>query len=64
MRGFLYVTDELTAVSGPDGAFKLDGVPPGTYQLKVWHEALKTAAPVTVTVKEGTTATVNLTLVK
>ena len=64
MRGYLYVTDELTAVSGPDGAFKLDGVAPGTYQLKVWHEALKVAAPVTVTVKDGETATVNLTLVK
>ena len=64
MRGYLYVTDELTAVSAADGAFRLDGVPAGTHQLKVWHEALKTAAPVTVTVKDGETAMVNLTLVK
>lgn len=64
MRGYLYVTDELTAVTGADGRFKLDGVPAGTHQLKIWHEALKVATPVTVTVKDGETATVNLTLTK
>jgi hypothetical protein len=36
---------------------------PGTYELKVWHESLKTA-PVKVTVTAGGTAKVALTLAK
>src|SRR5262245_52376172 len=29
MRGYLFVTDELSAISAADGTFKLDGVPAG-----------------------------------
>jgi hypothetical protein len=32
--------------------------------LKVWHEALKIATPVKVTVKDGETVTVDLALAK
>jgi plastocyanin len=64
MRGYLHVTDELTTISGADGKFRIDGVPAGTHTLRVWHESLKTAAPVRVTVKDGETVTVDLTLVK
>jgi len=64
MRGFVHVTEELSAISGSDGRYRLEGVPAGKYQLRVWHEALKTAAPVTVVVKDGETVTVDLTLVK
>ena len=64
MRGYLYVSEELSAASGADGRFRLDGVPAGTYTLKVWHEALKVATPVKVTVRDGETATVDLTLTK
>jgi len=63
MRGYLVVTDELSAVSGADGKFRLDGVPAGPHAIRVWHESLK-AAPVTVIVKDGETVTVDLTLVK
>lgn len=28
------------AITGPDGAFRVDGVPPGTYLLAAWHEEL------------------------
>ena len=64
MRGFVQVTEELSALSGADGRYRLEGVPAGKYQLKVWHETLKTAAPVTVVVKDGETVTADLTLVK
>jgi hypothetical protein len=61
MRGYIVVTDELGAVTGADGRFRLTGVPPGTYELKVWHELLK-APPAKVTVRAGSTAEVKLTL--
>lgn len=63
MRGFIMVTDEMAAVTGTDGTFKLTGVPPGTYELKVWHELLK-SSPVKVTVRAGAPATVKLTLAR
>ncbi|HEX8820359.1 MAG TPA: carboxypeptidase regulatory-like domain-containing protein [Archangium sp.] len=38
------------ATSGEDGAFTIEGVPPGTYTLEAWHETLGTkTAQVTVT---------------
>lgn len=30
------------AVTGPDGAFTLTGLPPGSYTLEAWHETLGT----------------------
>jgi plastocyanin len=63
MRGYLLVTDERSAVTGKDGKFQVDGLAPGTYELRIWHEALK-APPAKVVVKEGETATIDLTLVK
>lgn len=59
MRGYLHVTDELSSVTGADGRFRLEGVPAGTHTLRIWHETLKTSAPVRVMVKDGETATVN-----
>lgn len=59
MRGWIIVTDEISAVTGADGAFTLRNVPPGTYELRVWHEALKAAA-VKVTVVAGKPAQVTL----
>jgi plastocyanin len=64
MRGYLLVSEELSASTGADGRYKLEGVPAGTYTLKVWHEALKVSAPIKVTVKDGETVTVDLTLAK
>lgn len=39
------------AVTGPDGTFAFDNLPPGKYQLSVWHERLGTV-PGTVTVTD------------
>jgi hypothetical protein len=61
MLGWLYVTDYLAAVSGPDGRVRLDAVPAGTYELTIWHERLK-GSPQKVTVSTGSTAEVTLTL--
>ena len=52
MRGWVIVTDDAAAVSSADGKFTLDNVPPGTYELRVWHEALK-GAPQKITVVAG-----------
>jgi hypothetical protein len=61
MRGWIYVTDDVSTVTGPDGRFALPDVAPGTYQLHVWHEVLK-AADQTVTIAAGKTVTANVTL--
>jgi len=50
MNCWLFVTDTpYAAVSAADGSFTIPGVPPGTYEAKVWHERLgKAKADVTV----------------
>src|SRR5215813_14026817 len=43
MRAWVVVADHpFFAVTGPQGEFVLDNVPPGKYTLKVWHETLGT----------------------
>mgnify|MGYP006284525661 FL=1 len=61
MRGWLVVTDEAAAITGADGRFTIPNVPPGTYELRVWHESLK-GAPQKVTVTAGKAADLTLTL--
>lgn len=52
MRGWVVVTDDAAAITGADGRFAIDNVPPGTYEMRVWHESLK-AAPQKITVAAG-----------
>lgn len=52
MRGWMIVTDEAAAISGADGRFTLDNIPPGSYELRLWHESLK-SAPQKITVVAG-----------
>jgi len=41
MVSYAYVTDHpYFAVSGEDGTFKIEGVPPGTYEVEAWHPTL------------------------
>jgi hypothetical protein len=61
MRGWMIVTDEAAAVSGADGRFTIDNVPPGTYELRVWHESLK-GAPQKITVVAGKPTDITLSL--
>ena len=45
MRAWVVVAEHpFYAVTGPDGEFVLDNVPPGRYTLQVWQEALGTVS--------------------
>jgi plastocyanin len=50
MVGFVMVVDsDRSAVTGPDGSFRFDGVPPGSYVVHAWHEeGSEVKVPVTV----------------
>jgi hypothetical protein len=61
MRGWIITTDEASAISAADGNFSIPDVPPGTYELRVWHEALK-ASPQKITVVEGRPTRLTLSL--
>jgi hypothetical protein len=63
MRGYVFVSDELSVVSDAGGRFRLENVPAGIVELRFWHEMLK-AAPVKVTVRDGQTVSVDVAMVK
>lgn len=50
MVGFVVVVDsDHVAVTGPDGSFRFENIPPGSYVLKAWHEeGGEVSQPVTV----------------
>jgi len=49
------------SVTGPEGTFALEDVPPGEYTVMTWHEKLKKTKQ-TVTVNSGETSIVNFKL--
>lgn len=61
MRGWVRVSDDTGVVSGPDGSFEITGVPPGTYELTIWHERFE-GIPQSVTVTAGGTVEANFTV--
>lgn len=41
MRAYILVrADGFATVTGADGAFRMAGVPPGSFRLRAWHETL------------------------
>ena len=62
MVGFVMVVDsDFAAVTGPDGKFRFEGVPAGSWALKAWHEeAGEASEPVTVHARGETVAPVRL----
>jgi plastocyanin len=54
------MTNPYFAVTDADGAFKIDGLPPGTYTIGLWHETLGTQEQ-QVTITEKGSATLPLT---
>ncbi len=57
MRAFIGVgKNPFQAVTGDDGSFKIDNLPPGTYTLEAWHEKFG-AKTVEVKVEAGKPAT-------
>jgi plastocyanin len=62
MLGWVVVTGHpFYAITGADGQFAFDGLPPGQYKLQIWHERLGTvAANVTVGDKQAGGVTVEM----
>jgi plastocyanin len=62
MRAYVVVAEHpFYAVTGPNGEFALENVPPGKYTLKVWQELLGTTSrEVTVGDKDLTGVTVEM----
>ena len=55
MGGWISVLDNpFFSVTHPDGKFKIDNLPAGTYEVEAWHEKLP-AQKTTVTLAEGET---------
>jgi len=60
MKGYLYITEHpYIAVTDKAGKFKIDNIPPGTYDIVIWHEALGTQEK-KVTVEAGKTVDMNI----
>lgn len=65
MSAYVVVFDNpYFSVTGRDGTFKIDNVPPGSYEVSAWHEKLKTVTKKDVKVDAGKTVNVDFELKK
>jgi len=54
MKGYVVVTDATHwAITGADGSFKIEGLPPGEYEISWWHEELNKGKTEKVKVEAG-----------
>lgn len=54
MSSVIIATDNpYHALTGADGSFKIEGVPPGKYEVRFWHEKLGEWKTKDVEIKEG-----------
>ncbi len=61
MKGYVYVFDHpYAAVTNASGEFSIKNIPPGTYTIEAWHEALGTIKMATVKVDAGKTEKIKL----
>lgn len=57
MSGVIIATENpYHALTGPDGSFKIDGIPPGKHEVRFWHEKLGDWKVKDFEVKEGANA--------
>ncbi len=64
MSGFVVIlSNPYFSVTGRDGVFKIENVPPGTYKVSAWHEKLRTVTK-DVTVESGKASNVDFNLKK
>jgi plastocyanin len=62
MSAYLFVTETpYFATTDSDGKFTINGVPPGKYVLKFWHERAKTGS-IEIDVKDNQTTSVTFEL--
>lgn len=63
MGAWLVVTDATHwTVTAADGSFRLEGLPPGTHEVKLWHETLGSRTASVVVAADGTAAPLALEL--
>lgn len=64
MAAYVVVMDNpYFSVTGRDGTFKIDNVPPGSYKVSAWHEKLRTVTN-DVTVEAGKVSSIDFSLKK
>jgi len=62
MEGWWYVTaNPYYALTGLNGHYEIDGIPPGDYEVQAWQEKLGVKKQ-TVTIKPGETTTADFTM--
>jgi hypothetical protein len=61
MHGFLYVSDNpYAAATNEKGEFSIKNVPPGTYTVEAWHEALGKVKVANIKVEGGKSSKIKL----
>jgi Polysaccharide lyase family 4, domain II len=58
-RAYIYVFDHpYAAITDEQGRFSIKDIPPGTYAVEAWHEALGTKKIADVNIESGKTSTI------